>query len=993
MLDMYPPTEMPRDIGAYLRDMTPLPRITPRLERPRDVEAPKAVEVTAESEAQPDSAAAVENAAQTAEESSVVQPTPGVAGSNAVENGIRDWVEKAMKRESMERKGMDTLNSMEENGESPMDVARKFWADTYFKLPGDVQQKFKAMLKNNQGMTPEEVESIGFDLPTNVRHLEGTERGFVALMRDANAKFEQPIPEASPAAQLGGITPNVSFRVGDSVRVKNSPRIETIESIGDDGWVYTSEGAAGPANQFTPATPASEAPFAGTFAGYVSDNPSPSFAENVARWKAKLSTKETNATPSPQPPMRQSPGEASPAVDVPGKDAAPDQQPAVSDGAGAVGKESPETLPSDVAKEREAVAKPPHEMSPREYGTENQQNRLMSMQKDIQRAKQGAITPAEYGQKSKKKLIEYLENALLRETLKSPDHYTAGHSGIVNDALLRGEVIPQGNREIYGITDRTVEALNDPFARFVGKNLHNNVETLRTDQGPSGEPSHLEMVLTNRSPAQLAGISDYIKRYRPELSDSVDEIVQRLGAKPEPSAERAPPATHTEDGTTEPATPEVVAESITKSAANTDMNMKQAREWLIQQIDDSIAAAPSVPNNKGHDLEKEYGYTTFDVPGDGKFKILNTKETLERFKKQVTPASGFRDEGRSPMSLGTSASKTTPREMLDDGDLLMAADYAKLIKKPLMFGVPNKNMELPVYTDAEDAKIPGFDTMVGRNLDKGTRSSPWHVIELTSGLSFSSGKTKEEAIRNAKEAVAAEGKNKLLAKLVSELDKNPQESLEANWREWATAQEEEAQAARDAKAKRQKQIDESLAKMRERSSALNAFNVGQTVKFKKNTPDGLIKNIAGRIVAINPDGTVEVKTQNDGYQQVRWGLLTPVEEKKPPVNDVQEEFKRGKAASFKNLDTINAVTNPLSQGDRVRLADGSEWELRAYSGHGLSLMNGKTEHPTVRNIRGQNELIQAILAADRDSVQEFAQGGAVSNPTEELLNWLKQYEN
>ena len=103
------------------------------------------------------------------------------------------------------------------------------------------------------------------------------------------------------------------------------------------------------------------------------------------------------------------------------------------------------------------------------------------------------------------------------------------------------------------------------------------------------------------------------------------------------------------------------------------MSLKEAKQWLLDSIDKAIAVAPKTLNKAGKDaieivntfsrverkqnpkeeLEKarkilEPLYITFDVPNDGKFKVLNTIESLQRFKANIEKTKGF-TENQKPV--------------------------------------------------------------------------------------------------------------------------------------------------------------------------------------------------------------------------------------------------------------------------------------------------------------------------------------------------------
>jgi len=142
---------------------------------------------------------------------------------------------------------------------------------------------------------------------------------------------------------------------------------------------------------------------------------------------------------------------------------------------------------------------------------------------------------------------------------------------------------------------------------------------------------------------------------------------------------------HIEGDHIERVTPTVVEKTINKAANKIDVPKTEMREGLIKDIDAAILKAHDVTNESiekaryeiaenrartidlnhkrspsqkeikeaiNHrlenddsigDLKNTYGQVTFDVPGDGIFKVLNTKEHLEDFKKKVLASEGFRE--------------------------------------------------------------------------------------------------------------------------------------------------------------------------------------------------------------------------------------------------------------------------------------------------------------------------------------------------------------
>lgn len=142
-----------------------------------------------------------------------------ISDRDKVRAGLAALLDRAGRESAMEAQGQDILDSMEEAGETPKQVSDKFWSDTYWKLAAEAQRRFEKYAKSlgfepgdtirayNDGRPPDvakdwqEVgEFIGHDFPNRADHLEGTERGYVAMMKWANDAADRihEAPEAKP---------------------------------------------------------------------------------------------------------------------------------------------------------------------------------------------------------------------------------------------------------------------------------------------------------------------------------------------------------------------------------------------------------------------------------------------------------------------------------------------------------------------------------------------------------------------------------------------------------------------------------------------------------------------------------------------------------------------------------------------------------------------------------------------------------------------------
>ena len=123
--------------------------------------------------------------------------TPKKLGEANTEAKMNKFWDDYGKKLQMEEGGKSSLQDIIDENISPQVIAKQFWDKTYFNLPAEIQRKFETQYKTFSGGTalkdiaPEEI-SAQLDMPTTAEHLEGTERGFVVLMHEANKRFNRP---------------------------------------------------------------------------------------------------------------------------------------------------------------------------------------------------------------------------------------------------------------------------------------------------------------------------------------------------------------------------------------------------------------------------------------------------------------------------------------------------------------------------------------------------------------------------------------------------------------------------------------------------------------------------------------------------------------------------------------------------------------------------------------------------------------------------------
>lgn len=133
-----------------------------------------------------------------------------------VSTKVQEMLDEDIKNATKEGRGQEILDKLSDDNISPKSVANKFWDETYFKLPAETQSYFRKYLKKISGFEPGSVlatnkkgEDIiakdwvdlgkyhAVDIGNAADQLEGTDRGYVALMDEANRRMAEK-KEAEP---------------------------------------------------------------------------------------------------------------------------------------------------------------------------------------------------------------------------------------------------------------------------------------------------------------------------------------------------------------------------------------------------------------------------------------------------------------------------------------------------------------------------------------------------------------------------------------------------------------------------------------------------------------------------------------------------------------------------------------------------------------------------------------------------------------------------
>ena len=403
---------------------------------------------------------------------------------------------------------------------------------------------------------------------------------------------------------------------------------------------------------------------------------------------------------------------------------------------------------------------------------------------------------------------------------------------------------------------------------------------------------------------------------------------------------RSGEATHKDPGQpAEAVTPAVVAESIRKSAANTPLDVKEAKAYLLAEIDKAILAAgdkseleaelarEKAKEFDGKAMEKrgigskqiiaardafnalrdsniaktveQIGFVTFDVPGDGKFKVANSAAKLQEFRRKVETSPGFKNPAIKPptMRSETNTGSYGPRDAILDGDYLNAYELAKLQDKPLVFSVGTNNQKPTAYTDTStaDGIIDGIAFVVGR---EATKDGKWFVIEPATGVLLNkNGLPSKVAALTASKALT-KGKEDALRKVIADPAKAmPQSTLEAEWLAWA---EKEEGVTREAPADDANQEEPTPEEPVEREESVSSEPSAPIAESVTNSTSSRINPLD---LTPKQYHAAKLKAVADEYN------LTPAE--------VREDYDTDVQIGIHNQEWIDAVRDAFRDGSEI----------------------------------------------------------------------------
>lgn len=168
-------------------------------------------------------------------------------------------------------------------------------------------------------------------------------------------------------------------------------------------------------------------------------------------------------------------------------------------------------------------------------------------------------------------------------------------------------------------------------------------------------------------------------RFGVQKAADANRVIQAV-RKARTKAGKAAKESHIEGNKVEPITSKTIEESIDKAMSSADT--KKVKAAIKNQFDQAMKRAKIDTEeewNSKKGLKEADKFVIIDVPGDGKFKVKNNKENIEKLQKKAIAATNLKVSTikRGPSAASVSSPDVVLKNMIEDGELDNAFEYAK----------------------------------------------------------------------------------------------------------------------------------------------------------------------------------------------------------------------------------------------------------------------------------------------------------------------------
>ena len=296
--------------------------------------------------------------------------------------------------------------------------------------------------------------------------------------------------------------------------------------------------------------------------------------------------------------------------------------------------------------------------------------------------------------------VAYVKNAEhidKNNRFANPDKFENISQTLDKDFANADQLLGQPSEKIAQEKDQ-LEKNQGPVEKTTTPVENAKPEEIQVSDKPSETTPPVKQALVPLGKATSKGIAKYLTKIAEattpeERLDAVNElraagyteetarekfplIYEKAFGKPEvsPTAEA-----HIEDNVAEPITENTIEASIDKAATSVDS--KKIKTIIKNQFAQAIKRSEIRTEEEFNEakLPDNKKFVTIDVPGDGKFKVKNNVENLEKLQKRLISATTLKvgTAKRGPSAASVSAPDVVLKNMIEDGELDNAFEYAK----------------------------------------------------------------------------------------------------------------------------------------------------------------------------------------------------------------------------------------------------------------------------------------------------------------------------
>lgn len=465
---------------------------------------------------------------------------------------------------------------------------------------------------------------------------------------------------------------------------------------------------------------------------------------------------------------------------------------------------------------------------------------------------------------------------------------------------------------------------------------------------------------------------------------------------------QADSVTHADPGEkAEAATPAVVTDSLKKAASNEDTKPSEMRKWLVAEIDKELLQAPDradydeavkrlgekdaismFTGNGPLGKNSETGFITFDVPGDGKYKVRNSVRGLLEFRKNVMASQGFKDSGQKQVKPeqnrgvqgGSGGSMAAITNMIEEGDFEAARDYAEAVGIKLEdVKVPRGDMKPAWEKYLKDGTLPPApDTRpqpapkTAAQQDEEKRQAAEAEAKKPKDTGWNMAGTGYGGKRYIGRNITLDDGREVVARVYENAGTYEEAEVKVDGvRKFTVTDRDNAQGKADAFIRTLQDGDQAAGSAKSPTRVTPQIS-GNPEKFIKVAADSVRELRSVDVDRVLTETPVQFRAEVASYiRDQRKDLADEVDDVMADIQPMAAAPAPAPATTGARRDPAKvSMFNPYNDGDIVTI-DGQDWTVKADTpGWYLTTTgNWRGQHPTIRNVKAMADLIREVEQA------------------------------